>query len=97
MTSNPHQGGSLTEMAAEGTTIPNDAGIQNTIPSVPRPDQLEENSQFHNQGLAEPNRAAAADNATDVPRSTRDRAGTGEVITGTGNTIGANQAEGKNV
>ena len=82
-------------MAAKGTTIPNDAGIQNTIPSVPRPDQLEENSQFHNQGLAEPNRAAAADNATDVPRSTSDKGATGEVITGTGNTMGAGQAEKK--
>lgn len=91
----PHAGGSLSEMAAEGTSIPNDAGIQRTIPSVPRPDQLEENPQFHNQGIAEPTKAFAADNATDVARGTKDRGGTGEVITGTGNTIGAPQSEAK--
>ena len=91
----PHTGGSLSEMAAEGTSIPNDAGRQRTVPYVPRPDQLEENSQFHNQGIAEPNKASAADNATDVARSTKDMGGTGEVITGTGNTIGAPQSEAK--
>lgn len=82
---------------AEGTSVPNDAGRQNTVPSVPRPDQLEENSQFNNQGIAEPNSAAAADNPTDVARNATDMGGTGEVITGTGNTIGAPQSERKKV
>lgn len=93
----PHAGGSLSEMAAGGTSIPNDAGEQRTVPSVPRPDQIEENPQFDNRGTAEPNPAFAADNATDVARSTRDKGGTGEVITGTGNTIGAPQSEAKNM
>ncbi|ODM23101.1 hypothetical protein SI65_00690 [Aspergillus cristatus] len=87
--SSPHTGGTLSEMAPSGTTIPNNAGIQNTIPSVPRPDQRSENPQFDNAGLAEPTSAFAADNATDLPRSTRDVGATGEVITGTGNSIGA--------
>ncbi|OQD70591.1 hypothetical protein PENDEC_c022G04534 [Penicillium decumbens] len=91
-----HQGGSLSEMAANGTTIPNDAGKMNTIPSVPRPDQRAEHFGFDNEGLAEPSTAFAADNATDLPRSTRDVGQTGEVITGTGNTIHAS-AESKRV
>lgn len=84
-----HQGGSLSEMAPQGTSIPNDAGIQRTIPSVPRPDQIPSNPQFDNEGIAEPSSAFAADNATDMPRSTRDTGMTGEVMTGTGNTAGA--------
>lgn len=83
----PHQGGSLADMAPTGTTIPNDAGKQRTIPSVPRPDQRAENPQYDNDGLAEPSLAAAADNATDLPRSTRDVGQTGEVITGVGNAV----------
>ncbi|CAG8029819.1 unnamed protein product [Penicillium salamii] len=85
----PHQGGSLSEMAATGTTIPNDAGKMNTIPSVPRPDQRAEHFGFDNAGIAEPSTAMAADNATDLPRSTRDIGQTGEVITGTGNSMPA--------
>ncbi|CAG8131304.1 unnamed protein product [Penicillium salamii] len=85
----PHQGGSLSEMAATGTTIPNDAGKMNTIPSVPRPDQRAEHFGFDNAGIAEPSTVMAADNATDLPRSTRDIGQTGEVITGTGNSMPA--------
>ena len=85
----PHQGGTLSEMAPSGTSIPNDAGTQNTIPSVPRPDQRTENPQFDNQGLAEPTSVLAADNATDLPRSTRDVGMTGEVLSGTGNSMPA--------
>lgn len=85
----PHQGGTLSEMAPEGTTIPNDAGKTNTIPSVPRPDQRSEHHLYNNEGLAEPSTVMAADNATDLPRSTRDRGQTGEVITGTGGTMPA--------
>lgn len=69
--------------------MPNDAGIQRLIPSLPRPDQLSENPQFDNQGLAEPSSVLAADNATDLPRSTRDMGMSGEVITGTGDSLGA--------
>lgn len=85
----PHQGGSLADMAPEGTTIPNDAGKMNTIPSVPRPDQRAENPLYDNEGLAEPSTAMAADNATDLPRSTRDCGQTGEVMTGTGDSLPA--------
>ncbi|KAJ5095904.1 hypothetical protein NUU61_005260 [Penicillium alfredii] len=83
----PHQGGTLSEMAATGTSIPNDAGLQRTIPSVPRPDQCAEHFHFDNEGLAQPSAATAVDNATDMPRSTRDVGVTGEVVTGTGDTL----------
>ncbi|KAI1781487.1 hypothetical protein F4818DRAFT_399143 [Hypoxylon cercidicola] len=33
------EGGDLSQMAKDGTSIPGDAGKQNTIPSVPNPDQ----------------------------------------------------------
>lgn len=85
----PHQGGSLSEMAVNGTTIPNDAGKMRTLPSVPRPDQRAEHDFFDNEGIAEPTTATAADNDTDLPRSTRDVGQSGEVITGTGNSIPA--------
>ncbi|GAQ08124.1 hypothetical protein ALT_5445 [Aspergillus lentulus] len=79
-----HRGGSLSEMAEHGTTMPNDAGLQNTLPSVSRPDQLSESRQYDNYGLAEPSLAFAADNATDLPRSTKEMGASGEVVTGTG-------------
>jgi len=38
----PHQGGDLFDMAADGTSIPSDAGQMNTtIPSKPRPGEGE--------------------------------------------------------
>jgi hypothetical protein len=33
----PHQGGDIFDMAKDGTSIPNDAGKTNTIPSKSRP------------------------------------------------------------
>jgi len=80
----PHQGGSLSDMAVDGTSIPNDAGVYRTIPSVPRPDQVSPPLEF-----SQANPAAAADNATDIPRGTRDRGQTGEVITGIGDQLPA--------
>lgn len=50
-------------MAAEGTTIPGDAGKMNLIPSVPRPDQIEDSNELGSTDVA-----GAADNATDIPR-----------------------------
>ncbi|KAL4776967.1 hypothetical protein BDW60DRAFT_203065 [Aspergillus nidulans var. acristatus] len=90
--SSPHQGGSLSDMAPSGTRIPNDAGRMNTIPSVPRDDQKAEDDSFDYSGQGQPSLAFAADNYTDLPRSTNDMGFTGEVMTGTGNTIPA-QAE----
>lgn len=74
--------------------MPNDAGKMRTIPSVARPDQRAEHIEFDNEGVAEPTTAAAADNAVDMPRSTRDVGMTGEVMTGTGDTMPA-QVESK--
>ncbi|KAL3476727.1 hypothetical protein BJX99DRAFT_227220 [Aspergillus californicus] len=87
--SDPHRGGSLSEMAPSGTKIPNDAGRMNTIPSVPRPDQRAEHQNYDYQGIGQPSTAFAADNAGDLPRSTKDAGFTGEVMTGTGNTFPA--------
>ena len=68
-------------MAADGTSIPGDAGKMNTIPSVPNPHQASDAK----AGLGAPEGASAADNPTDMPRNPRDMAGGGdEVITGVG-------------
>ena len=61
------QGGSITEMAAEGTKVPDDAGTQDSIPSVPRPDQITDPSNDSNN-LGATDLAGAADNAQDVSR-----------------------------
>ena len=79
-----HQGGSLEELAATGTKVPNDAGVQNLIPSVPRPDQLTEDSNFAKGNVGASDLQGAADNATDFPRRNKDIGATSEVITGTG-------------
>jgi hypothetical protein len=91
-----HRGGTLSEMAPTGTTMPNDAGLQNTIPSKARRDQQGEDHRFSYDGLAQPNMASAADNATDMPRSARDVGQTGEVMTGTGDFLPA-EIETKNL
>ncbi|OCL06020.1 hypothetical protein AOQ84DRAFT_86378 [Glonium stellatum] len=72
-------------MAVDGTSMPNDAGQYRVIPSVARPDQANPPSD-----LSQASRAAAADNATDIPRSVRDRGQTGEVMTGIGDQLPAN-------
>ena len=54
-------------MAVEGTTVPDDAATQRTIPSVPRPGQMTDPSNDpNNYGSA--NLAMAADNAQDISR-----------------------------
>ena len=60
-------GGSITDMAVEGTTVPEDAAKQRTIPSVPRPGQITDPSDDpNNYGAA--SLAGAADNAQDISR-----------------------------
>ena len=61
--SDPKQGGDLFDMAKDGTSIPGDAGKQNLIPSVPRPDQIATDNETG--AITE---AGAADNATDISR-----------------------------
>jgi len=94
--SDPHQGGNLSDMAVNGTQIPNDAGKQKTIPSVPRPDQMAENPQYHQGFINSASPATAVDNATDMPRQYKDVGATGGVITGTGDQLPA-QVESKNL
>ena len=61
------EGGSITDMAVEGTKVPDDAGTQNTIPSVPRPDQITDSSN-HPNDLGATDLAGVADNAQDISR-----------------------------
>jgi hypothetical protein len=79
--SDPHTGGDLYDMAATGTKIPNDAGEMNLLPSVPRPDQLEDRDAADLQ--------TAADNEIDIPRKNKDIGATGEVLTATGDQLPA--------
>jgi hypothetical protein len=63
--SDPHVGGSLSDMAVTGTTIPNDAGKQNIIPSVARPDQTRDDP----NDMGSRDLAGVADMPTDFPRA----------------------------
>lgn len=64
----PHpEGGSITDMAVDGTTVPEDAAKQRTIPSVPRPGQITDPSDDPNNYGAS-SLAGAADNAQDISR-----------------------------
>ncbi|KAI9839865.1 MAG: hypothetical protein M1819_000057 [Sarea resinae] len=82
----PHEGGSLTSMAESGTTMPNDAGKQNLIPSVPNPAQA---SAPTSGGLGATSPATAADNATDMPRGPADTGASADLVTGTGDALPA--------
>lgn len=92
--SDPHQGGNLSDMAVDGTSIPSDAGKMRTIPSVPRSDQTPDNPAFNAHDLGPGGIQTAADNATDIPRRNKDIGATGEVITSTGDQLPA-QVESK--
>jgi hypothetical protein len=85
MSTDSHQGGRLEDMAEKGTSIPNDAGVQRLIPSVPRPDQIDPSPDYSHT-----NPALATDNAIDIPRGAGDRGVPGEVFTATGDQLPAN-------
>ncbi|MCJ1236703.1 hypothetical protein MMC14_004685 [Varicellaria rhodocarpa] len=91
--SDPKQGGDLFDMAKDGTSMPNDAGKMNILPSVPRPDQITDPATDPNN-LGSVDVEGAADNATDISRTTRDSATGGEILTGTGDQLPA-QVESK--
>jgi hypothetical protein len=84
MSSDAHEGGDLSDMAASGTKIPNDAGNYETLPSVPHPTQKAENPAFHAGFIDAPDQQGATDNVADMPRAPKDTGVTGEVISGTG-------------
>ena len=65
--SDSKQGGDLFDMAKDGTSIPNDAGKMNILPSVPRPDQITDPTNDPNN-LGSVDVEGAADNATDISR-----------------------------
>jgi len=80
----PHSGGDIFDMAADGTSIPGDAGKMNTIPSKPRPVEGESSVNANRNLLAE-----AASSLTDISRGVRNMGATGEVETGTGDQLPA--------
>ncbi|KAJ5500132.1 hypothetical protein N7453_009183 [Penicillium expansum] len=57
------------------------------VDATPRPARRE--SRLRNEGIAKPSTAMVADNTTDLPRSTRDVGESGDVISGTGNSMSA--------
>lgn len=61
------QGGDLSDMAAEGTTVPQDAAKPRLIPSVARPGQITDPTNDPNN-LGASDLAGAADNAQDISR-----------------------------
>ncbi|GME27240.1 ATP-dependent metalloprotease [Neofusicoccum parvum] len=87
--SDPHTGGTLESMAATGTTMPNDAGRQNVIPSGPRDTSAADPADLNPLG-SRPDIQSAAGNAFDAPRRARNDAGaTGEVVSGVGAAVPA--------
>ncbi|KAI0015536.1 hypothetical protein F4780DRAFT_763613 [Xylariomycetidae sp. FL0641] len=60
-----HQGGDLNDMAAKGTSVPNDAGKMNTIPSKADPHQAQASATAGGLGASSLN--TAADNPAGVP------------------------------
>ena len=61
------QGGDLSDMAATGTSVPDDAAKPRIIPSVARPDQVTGTASDSND-LGATDLASAADNVSDMPR-----------------------------
>ncbi|KAF5584410.1 homoserine o-acetyltransferase [Fusarium subglutinans] len=81
--SDSKQGGDLFDMAKDGTSIPGDAGKQNTIKSVPNPHQRDGEAAG---GLGSSDLAGAADNAV-LSASEGRESGVGEGISATGHDI----------
>ncbi|KAI1413525.1 hypothetical protein F5Y13DRAFT_188957 [Hypoxylon sp. FL1857] len=65
------EGGDLNQMAKDGTSIPGDAGKQNTIPSVPNPDQKSRDAAG---GIGATSLHSAADNPIGVGKNADDNA-----------------------
>ncbi|KAH9903995.1 hypothetical protein F4778DRAFT_780678 [Xylariomycetidae sp. FL2044] len=59
MSKEAKEGGDLSQWAKDGTSVPNDAGKQNVLPSVPNPHQKYEDS---SGGLGATSLNTAADN-----------------------------------
>ncbi|KAI0851709.1 hypothetical protein F5Y00DRAFT_259199 [Daldinia vernicosa] len=66
-----NEGGDLNQMAKDGTSIPGDAGKQNTIPSVPNPAQK---SQDASGGIGAAYLHSAADNPIGINKDADDNA-----------------------
>ena len=60
-------GGDLSDMAATGTSIPEDSAKPRIIPSVAKPSQVADTASDPND-LGARDLASAADNASDMPR-----------------------------
>lgn len=58
-----NSGGDINDMAAKGTSVPEDAAVPRHIKSVPGPGQEDHGDELGGTSLAD-----AATNATDIPR-----------------------------
>lgn len=68
MASDPNpKGGDLSDMAVDGTTVPEDSAKPRVIRSVPRPDQITDPATDSNN-LGAVDLASAADNPQDISR-----------------------------
>ena len=64
------EGGDLSDMAATGTSVPEHSAKPRTIPSVAKPGQATDAGSVPND-VGATDLAAAADNASDMPRVSR--------------------------
>ncbi|KAI7164424.1 hypothetical protein KC316_g12828 [Hortaea werneckii] len=92
-----HKGGNISDMAVDGTKVPDNAGEPNVIPSVPNPHQQAESQEYSKGRIGAGDIQGAADNAPDMPRRTADGSAHGEVITGIGDQMPAQAAETKHM
>ncbi|KAI7546168.1 hypothetical protein KC331_g5784 [Hortaea werneckii] len=92
-----NKGGNLSDMAVDGTKVPDNAGKPNVIPSVPNPHQQAESQEYSKGRIGAGDIQGAADNAPDMPRKTADGSAHGEVITGVGDQMPAQAAESKHM
>ncbi|TKA28609.1 hypothetical protein B0A50_02936 [Salinomyces thailandicus] len=92
-----NKGGNLSDMAVDGTRVPDDAGKQNTIPSKPNPHQQAESQEYQKGLIGAGDLQGAADNAPDMPGRAGDQSATGEVITGIGDQMPMEAAEAKHL
>lgn len=77
-------GGDIFDMAAKGTSVPEDSAVPRHIKSVPRPGEAADAHDPNQLGGA--TLADAATNAGDIPRTTKDVANA-EILTGTGDAL----------
>merc|ERR1712070_291273 len=70
-TMDANKGGNISDMAVDGTKVPDNAGKPNVIPSVPNPHQQAESQEYQKGRIGAGDIQGAADNAPHMPRLLR--------------------------